>query len=230
MTDDVVYVDLGVNKRMDRRSAVCGFIGAMETMFSPTTAWIQPCLVDGDSSAAEWTMSGTNDGADPQHGLPPPVTGSRSPASRSAECGAARSPRTRTTTTWPVTSCRAGDQCGHRESGPDLELRLRALTGFLCVSRRPVSQMCPRSRTRRRRTYLRRVPACPGSGADRPSWLKGRRTSLLATFRRAACRPRVTGPGDVDRGTPGPPPPSPEGAGDGRDPKAHWNDHTPAVP
>ena len=27
-----------------------------------------------------------------------------------------------------------------------------------------------------------------------------------------------------------PPAPSPEGAADGRDPKAHWNDHTPAVP
>lgn len=38
------------------------------------------------------------------------------------------------------------------------------------------------------------------SGLIEPSWLKGRRTNVLATFRRAACRPRVTGPGDVDAG------------------------------
>jgi hypothetical protein len=54
-----------------------------------------------------------------------------------------------------------------------VEADLRALTGFLCASRRPVSQMCPRSRTRRRRTYLRRVPPCRGFGADRAFLAEG---------------------------------------------------------
>jgi steroid delta-isomerase-like uncharacterized protein len=76
MTDDVVYVDLGVNERMDGRSAVREFMGAMETVFSSDYRLdFSRALVDGDSFAAEWTMSGTNDGADPQRGLP--ATGHR---------------------------------------------------------------------------------------------------------------------------------------------------------
>jgi steroid delta-isomerase-like uncharacterized protein len=76
MTDDVGYVDLGINQRMEGRSAVREFIGGMETTFSSDYRIdFSRALVDGDSYAVEWTMSGTNDGADPQHGLP--ATGHR---------------------------------------------------------------------------------------------------------------------------------------------------------
>jgi steroid delta-isomerase-like uncharacterized protein len=76
MTDDVVYIDLGVNERMEGRAAVREFIAAMETNFSSDYRFdFSGALVDGDSYATEWTMSGTNDGASPELGLP--ATGHR---------------------------------------------------------------------------------------------------------------------------------------------------------
>lgn len=76
MTDDVVYVDLGVGERMEGRSAVSDFAASMEPHFSSDYRFdLGRVLVTGDSYAAEWTMSGTHDGADEQRGLP--ATGHR---------------------------------------------------------------------------------------------------------------------------------------------------------
>jgi steroid delta-isomerase-like uncharacterized protein len=76
MTEDVVYVDLGINERMEGRAAVREFVGPMETTFSSDYHFdFSGALVDGEAYALEWTMSGTNDGASPQLGLP--ATGHR---------------------------------------------------------------------------------------------------------------------------------------------------------
>jgi steroid delta-isomerase-like uncharacterized protein len=77
MTDDVVYIDLGVGERMDGRSAMSDFIASMQPNFSSDYRFdLGRVLIDGDSFAAEWTMSGTHDGEDEQRGLP--ATGRRS--------------------------------------------------------------------------------------------------------------------------------------------------------
>ena len=76
MTDDVVYIDLGVGERMDGQSAVSEFPASMQPNFSSDYRFdLDRVLIDGDSYAAEWTMSGTHDGADEQRGLP--ATGRR---------------------------------------------------------------------------------------------------------------------------------------------------------
>ena len=76
MTDDVVYIDLGVGERMDGQSAVSEFAASMQPNFSSDYRFdLDRVLIDGDSYAAEWTMSGTHDGADEQRGLP--ATGRR---------------------------------------------------------------------------------------------------------------------------------------------------------
>ena len=76
MTEDVVYLDLGRNEHREGRSAVLEFIAAMETDFSSDYRFdFSGALVDGESFATEWTLSGTNDGADLERGLP--ATGHR---------------------------------------------------------------------------------------------------------------------------------------------------------
>jgi ketosteroid isomerase-like protein len=105
MTEDVVYVDMGIAERFEGSAAVRDFYADLETTFSSDYHMdFSRALIDGDSYAVEWTLSGTNDGDDPGHGLP--ATASRSPASRSASCATAGSPSTRTTTTSPASSCR----------------------------------------------------------------------------------------------------------------------------
>jgi hypothetical protein len=84
MTDDVVSVDPGVDECMDGRSAV----RAMEAMFSSdyrsdfSRASSTAIHLQQRGRCRAPTMAPTL-----STGSPPPVTGSRSPASRSAECG-----------------------------------------------------------------------------------------------------------------------------------------------
>jgi steroid delta-isomerase-like uncharacterized protein len=76
MTDDVVYVDMGVAERLEGPAAVRDFYASMETTFSSDYRMdFSRALTDGDSYAVEWTMSGTNDCDDPKHGFP--ATGHR---------------------------------------------------------------------------------------------------------------------------------------------------------
>jgi steroid delta-isomerase-like uncharacterized protein len=76
MTDDVVYTDLGIGERVEGRTAVQAFVAGMETSLSSDYRLeMVRTLVDGDRFAAEWTLSGTNDRADAERGLP--ATGHR---------------------------------------------------------------------------------------------------------------------------------------------------------
>jgi steroid delta-isomerase-like uncharacterized protein len=76
MTDDVVYVDMGIAERFEGPAAVRDLYASLETTFSSDYRMdFSRALIDGDSYAVEWTMSGTNDGDDPERGLP--ATGHR---------------------------------------------------------------------------------------------------------------------------------------------------------
>jgi steroid delta-isomerase-like uncharacterized protein len=76
MTEDAVYVNLGLGERLEGRAAVREYVDRLATTFSSDYR-LEIGLVVGDdeSVATEWTMTGTNDGADPQSGLP--ATGQR---------------------------------------------------------------------------------------------------------------------------------------------------------
>jgi steroid delta-isomerase-like uncharacterized protein len=76
MADDVVYRDLAVEERLEGTAAVQDWIRGMETDFSTDYAFqIGAVVADDQGYAIEWTMSGTNDRADPQRGFP--ATGQR---------------------------------------------------------------------------------------------------------------------------------------------------------
>ena len=75
MTDDVVYLNLGIGQRMDGTAAVREYIDSMATTSSDYRFELGAVLGDGESFAVEWTLSGTNDGAGVRTGLP--ATGQR---------------------------------------------------------------------------------------------------------------------------------------------------------
>jgi steroid delta-isomerase-like uncharacterized protein len=71
MTDDVVWVDQTLGERVEGAEAVREFLGTLETTLSSDFQMEAGQSVwDERAYAFEWTLSGTNDRADPQHGLP----------------------------------------------------------------------------------------------------------------------------------------------------------------
>jgi steroid delta-isomerase-like uncharacterized protein len=71
MTEDVVRIDFGTGERLEGQAAVREFIERLETTFSSDYRFELGLVIGGDDAVAvEWTMSGTNDGADEQLGLP----------------------------------------------------------------------------------------------------------------------------------------------------------------
>jgi steroid delta-isomerase-like uncharacterized protein len=76
MTDDVVYIQVPLGDREEGKSAVRDYLGRLETaMSSDYRLELASMLIDGDQYAAEWTLTGTNDRADDQLGIP--ATGRR---------------------------------------------------------------------------------------------------------------------------------------------------------
>ena len=76
MTDDVFYTDLALGVGMEGRETVAAFVeGLAETFSSDYRFEAVSVQGDGDAYALEWVMSGTNDRADPERGLP--ATGRR---------------------------------------------------------------------------------------------------------------------------------------------------------
>jgi steroid delta-isomerase-like uncharacterized protein len=76
MTEDAVYVNLGLGERLEGRAAVREYVDRLATTFSSDYRLEVGTVVgDDETVAVEWTMTGTNDGADPQTGLP--ATGQR---------------------------------------------------------------------------------------------------------------------------------------------------------
>lgn len=71
VTDDVVYIDIGLGDRLDGADAVRDLIDEMATAFSTDFRFTLGQVVYVDNAyALEWTMSGTNDRANPKRGLP----------------------------------------------------------------------------------------------------------------------------------------------------------------
>ena len=71
MTDDVVWIDTTLGERVVGAAAVREFLDTMETTLSTDYRMeLGQGVSDGSSYAFEWTLSGTNDRADPVHGLP----------------------------------------------------------------------------------------------------------------------------------------------------------------
>jgi len=71
MTDDVVWIDTTLGVQAEGAAAVREFLDTMETTLSTDYRLELGQGVSDDSTYAfEWTLSGTNDGADPAHGLP----------------------------------------------------------------------------------------------------------------------------------------------------------------
>ncbi len=76
MTDDVVYIQVPLGDREEGSSAVRDYLARLETALSSDYRLdLERMLIDGDEYAAEWTLTGTNDRADDQRGLP--ATGRR---------------------------------------------------------------------------------------------------------------------------------------------------------
>lgn len=69
MADDGVYEDVALGRTM-RGEEIADFIGETHTMSSDYVIEMTSVVIDGDHYAAEWTMSGTNDGPAKQLGLP----------------------------------------------------------------------------------------------------------------------------------------------------------------
>ena len=71
MSDDVVYTDMAVGERMEGRAATGEFLGRMATDVSSDYRFDnEQVLLDGESFALVWTMSGTKDRGDEQAGVP----------------------------------------------------------------------------------------------------------------------------------------------------------------
>ena len=76
MGEDVVYTDMAVGQRMEGRAATGEFLGRMATSVSTDYRFDnEQVLIDGESFALVWTMSGTKDRGDEQAGGP--ATGRR---------------------------------------------------------------------------------------------------------------------------------------------------------
>jgi len=62
MSDDVVYTDMAVGERMEGRATTGDFLGRMATNVSTDYRFDnEQVLIDGESFALVWTMSGTKD-------------------------------------------------------------------------------------------------------------------------------------------------------------------------
>ena len=72
MTEDVVYADVTLGERKAGANEVRGFLADLEASFSSDYRFeLGDVATTGDDSYAfEWTMSGTNDRADAERGLP----------------------------------------------------------------------------------------------------------------------------------------------------------------
>jgi steroid delta-isomerase-like uncharacterized protein len=71
MTDDVVWIDTTLGERVEGAAAVRDFLSTLETTLSTDYRMeLGPGVSDESTYAFEWTLSGTNDRADPAHGLP----------------------------------------------------------------------------------------------------------------------------------------------------------------
>jgi steroid delta-isomerase-like uncharacterized protein len=71
MTDDVVWIDRTLGEHVEGAGAVREFLGTLETTLSSDFRMeLGRSVSDEKGYAFEWTLSGTNDRADPQHGLP----------------------------------------------------------------------------------------------------------------------------------------------------------------
>ena len=69
--DDGVYQDFALGERVEGAADVRAFVDAMETGFSSDYRFEPGTVVgDGEGYALEWTMTGTHDNGDPEHGLP----------------------------------------------------------------------------------------------------------------------------------------------------------------
>ena len=76
MTNNVVYVDFGLGEEYRGIEAVRDFVAGMELGFSSNYRFtLELAIVTEDAYAYEWTMTGTNDGDDEEHGFP--ATGER---------------------------------------------------------------------------------------------------------------------------------------------------------
>jgi steroid delta-isomerase-like uncharacterized protein len=75
MTDDVVYTNLGTGEHLEGQAAVREYVDGMGRRSSDYRFELGLVLGDDESYAVEWTLSGTNDGADERRGLP--ATGQR---------------------------------------------------------------------------------------------------------------------------------------------------------
>jgi steroid delta-isomerase-like uncharacterized protein len=76
MTNDVVYADFGLGEEYRGIAAVRDFVEGMELSFSTNYRFtLEMAIVTDDAYAYEWTMTGTNDGEDPERYSP--ATGER---------------------------------------------------------------------------------------------------------------------------------------------------------
>ncbi|MGH3673507.1 MAG: nuclear transport factor 2 family protein [Pseudonocardiaceae bacterium] len=76
MTNDVVYVDLGLGEQFKGIEAVQEFVAGMELSFSTDYRFtLERSIVTPEAYSFEWTMSGTNDCEDAERDFP--ATGMR---------------------------------------------------------------------------------------------------------------------------------------------------------
>jgi steroid delta-isomerase-like uncharacterized protein len=76
MTNDVIYADFGLGEEYRGIAAVRDFVDGMELSFSTNYRFtLEMAIVTDDAYAYEWTMTGTNDGEDPERDFP--ATGER---------------------------------------------------------------------------------------------------------------------------------------------------------
>lgn len=76
MTTDAVYEDLALGERYEGTQAIKAAVEGLESTISTDyRIQLRQVIVTDDAYSFEWTMSGTNDRADAQRGLP--ATGQR---------------------------------------------------------------------------------------------------------------------------------------------------------
>jgi len=71
LSEDSVYEDLAIGERIEGRDNIREFASQMESKLSSDYSFEYRGIVgDGEGYALEWTMSGTHDNGDPEHGMP----------------------------------------------------------------------------------------------------------------------------------------------------------------
>lgn len=75
MTDDAVYADLALGERYEGTEAIKAFVEGLGSTVSTDYRFKLGQVATDSAYSFEWTMSGTNDRADTQRGLP--ATGKR---------------------------------------------------------------------------------------------------------------------------------------------------------